>query len=94
MQHDDLSTLSKVGYLSALRSLSEIPPSPSLASLFCRNFTIYKHCSIVETGINCQNQIQRTEIQSTSNKGLEIHGRLIQNFNCKVSCLFFFFYFS
>ena len=76
MQHD-LSTSSKAGYLSALNSLSEIPPS-SLASLFCRNLTIQKHGSIVETGVNCQNEIQRTEIQSMSNKGPEIHGRLIQ----------------
>lgn len=60
MQHCDVSMLSKVGYLSALHSLSKIPPS-SLASLFCRNFTIYKR-SIAEIRVNCQNQIQRTKI--------------------------------
>lgn len=62
MQHSELSILSKAGCLSALHSLSEIPPSSSLASLFCRNCTVHKHCSIVETGVNCQSQIQGTEI--------------------------------
>lgn len=49
MQHSGLSTLSKAGYLSALHSLSEIPPSSLLASLFCRNCTVHKHCELSES---------------------------------------------
>lgn len=62
MQHNDLSTSSEAGCLSALCSLLKVPPSPSLAPLFCRNLTIHKCRSVAETRVNCQIQIQSTEI--------------------------------